>query len=78
MTSKSIKLRKTLEVTSFPPMLLERRHITTFMPNRKEILIHQSMPEVITGIEIISSKPLMHMDTGIMIPRHILGIFKEC
>jgi hypothetical protein len=48
------------------------------MPNRKEILIHQSMPEAITGIEIISSKPVMHMDICIMIPRQTLGIFKEC
>jgi hypothetical protein len=43
MTSKSIKLRKTCEVTSFPQMFLERRHTTTFMPMRKETLIHWSL-----------------------------------
>jgi hypothetical protein len=26
------------------------------------------MPEAITGIEIISTKPMMHMDTCVMIP----------
>jgi hypothetical protein len=36
MTSKSIKLRKTSEVTSFPPMFLERRHTTTRIPMRKK------------------------------------------
>jgi hypothetical protein len=43
MTSKSIKIRKTHEVTPFPPMFLERRHTNTFMPRRKETLIHQSL-----------------------------------
>jgi hypothetical protein len=38
----------------------------------------ESMPEVITGIEIISSKPMMHMDTCIRIPGYTLGIFNEC
>jgi hypothetical protein len=43
MTSKSIKLRKTHEVTSFSPMFLERRHTTTFMSRRKATLIYQSL-----------------------------------
>jgi hypothetical protein len=43
MTSKSIRLRKTHEVTSFPPMFLDRRHTTTFISMRKETLIHQSL-----------------------------------
>jgi hypothetical protein len=43
VTSKSIKLRKTREVISFPPMFSERRYTTTFMPMRKETLIHQSL-----------------------------------
>jgi hypothetical protein len=38
----------------------------------------ESMPEVITGIEIIFSKPMTHMDTCIRIPGYILGIFNEC
>jgi hypothetical protein len=36
----------------------------------------ESMPEAITGIEIISSKSVM--DTCIMIPGHTLVIFNEC
>jgi hypothetical protein len=43
MTSKSIKLRKTCELTSFPPIFLERRHTTSFMPMKKETLIYQSL-----------------------------------
>jgi hypothetical protein len=43
MTSKSIKLSKICEVTSFLPMFLERRHTITFMSMRKETLIHQSL-----------------------------------
>jgi hypothetical protein len=38
----------------------------------------ESMPEAITGIEIISSKPMMHIDTCIKIPVHTLDIFNEC
>jgi hypothetical protein len=38
----------------------------------------ESMPEAITRIEIISSKPMMHMDTCIRIPGHTLGIVNEC
>jgi hypothetical protein len=43
MTSKSIKLRKLHKVASFPPKFLERIHTISFMPMRKEILIHQSL-----------------------------------
>jgi hypothetical protein len=43
MTSKTIKLRKTPEMTSFPPMFLERRHTTTFMQMKKETLVHQNL-----------------------------------
>jgi hypothetical protein len=43
MTSKSIKHGKKWDMTSFPPMFLERKHTSTFMPIRKEILIHQSL-----------------------------------
>jgi hypothetical protein len=35
------------------------------------------MPKAITVIEIFSSKPMMHMNTYIMIPGHKLGIFKN-
>jgi hypothetical protein len=38
----------------------------------------ESMPEAITGTEIMSSKPIMHMHTCIMISGHTLGIFNEC
>jgi hypothetical protein len=36
-----------------------------------------SMAKAITGIEIISSKPMTHMDTCIRTPIHTLGIFNE-
>jgi hypothetical protein len=38
----------------------------------------ESMPEEITGKEIISSKSVIHIDTCIMTSGHTMGIFKEC
>jgi hypothetical protein len=38
----------------------------------------ESVSEVITWIEIISNKSMMHIDTRIMTLRHTLGIFNEC
>jgi hypothetical protein len=37
----------------------------------------ESVPEVSTSIEIISSKSMIHTDTHIMTPGHILGVFNE-
>jgi hypothetical protein len=71
ITSKSIKLRKTQEVTSFPPMFLEIRHTTTFTPRRKETLIHQSLC-LKWSLEI---KSLLQAKDA---HGHILGIHNEC
>jgi hypothetical protein len=49
MTSRSTKHRKACEVTSFPPMFLERIHTTTSMPMRKETLIHQNLCLNVSG-----------------------------
>jgi hypothetical protein len=42
-TSKRIMLRKTCEMTTFPPMFLEGRHTATFMPGNKQSVIHQGL-----------------------------------
>jgi hypothetical protein len=38
----------------------------------------ECLPKPITGIEIISSKLMMHIDTYIKLPGHTLGMFNEC
>jgi hypothetical protein len=59
-------------------MFLEGRILPPLGQWRKNHYAPESMCEAFTVIEIICSRPMMHMDTCIKIFEYTLAIFNEC